>query len=116
PRIQQPNEDILKLYLIHMDNPEKAMAYVEHVDNPDLTRHVPIAVEPIEALTEDELIMMAEWYGELSESAPLPARPSMLHRSRAYYQQFVAIHPEEDLRRLRAELAIKKANETLGDE
>lgn len=110
-----PNRDLLRIYLIELNDPHSALKYAEKVDEPDLTRHLPLAVRPSNELKEADLVGLGSWYFNLAEQAPLAARPAMFRRARDYYRAFLIRHTEEDLQHLQAQLAIKKINQRLGE-
>jgi hypothetical protein len=71
--------------------------------------NVLLASEPVERLSEEVALNLAEWYGQLMEEAATGGRPLMAARAKAYYAKFFETHRDhDDALGMRAALGMKK--------
>jgi len=107
-------ERLVRLYLIDLDRPADAAAYVAGVADADLKKYVPAAAKGLEA-SPPELVCLdlGDWYRRLGDTSSADAKAAMYLRSKAYYERFVELHPDEDLKRTQALLALKKVDDAL---
>ncbi|MFO8015235.1 MAG: hypothetical protein R6X20_18280 [Phycisphaerae bacterium] len=99
---------LVRLCLVHLDDPSRAAEHLKGVEDEALAKYVPAAAKGIEAAPELACLQLGDWYRTLGETAPAPFRRAMFDRSKAYYARFLSLHAAEDLDRTSAELALRK--------
>ena len=113
PKNVSAREGLVRLYVVHVDDPEKAAEVLAGAEDADLKKYVPAAAKPIEAAPELACLELGEWYGGLAESAPDYAKAAMYVRARAYLERFLSLHQAKDLDRARGEVVLGKTEEAL---
>ena len=101
-------EKLVRLYLVHLDDPAGAAEYLDGVADESLTKYVPAVAKGVDAAPELACLSLGDWYRTLGEAAPAPARRPLFARAKAYYARFLSLHEAEDLDRTSAELALRK--------
>jgi hypothetical protein len=115
PGNREVREQIIRLYLVELDNPAEAAKYLNDSCDAALRKFVLAAVLNVEAAPELAAMDLGDWYRGLADKATTPTgKRAMLVRSAAYYQRFLSLHPGNDLDRTKATLALKKAEEDIG--
>ena len=110
PRLR---EALIRLHVLDRDDPRTAAELVTADVDEVLRTCVPLAAKPLENLPGAACLELARWYESLGTSAAAPARLTAMRRAGACYQRYLAVHPEEDLSRLKAELALKEIEKKL---
>jgi len=106
-------EKLVRLYLVHLDDPAAAATHLEGVEDEALQKYVMAVGKGVAAAPELACVELGDWYRGLGESAPKPARRAMFERAKAYYDRFLSLHEAEDLERTTATLAMKKVKANL---
>ncbi len=106
-------DGIVRLCLVDMNDPKAAAGFLNDASGEELRRYVPAAAKPLDEVPELALLELGDWYRKLGESAEKQARVSMLLRAREYYEHFLAVHEEQDLRHTQATLALEQVDEEL---
>jgi hypothetical protein len=88
--------DLVRLYLVELDNPTEATRYVEAAGDESMKRYVLVAGMNLDNLPETGCQELAKWYASLAQGATAPARPRMLVRARACYERFLTLHTSQD--------------------
>ncbi|MFO8013681.1 MAG: NPCBM/NEW2 domain-containing protein [Phycisphaerae bacterium] len=115
PENAAAREKLVRLYLVHLDDPAAAAEHLEGVEDEDLLKYVPAVGKGVEAAPELACVELGDWYRSLGETAPTPAKRAMFERAKAYYDRFLSLHETEDLERTTATLALKKVEDLLAD-
>ena len=115
PENTAAREKLVRLYLVHLDDPAAAAEHLEGVEDEALKKYVPAVGKGVEAAPELACVELGDWYRSLGESAPEPAKRAMFERAKAYYERFLSLHETEDLERTTATLALKKVEDLLAD-
>jgi hypothetical protein len=100
--------ELLRLYLVDLDNPAEAAKYVSEGDDPAMRKYVPAAARGLDQTPELACLELGDWYYGLAAQATPAAKGAMLGRAHAYYRRFLDIHTVEDLDRTKATLALNK--------
>jgi hypothetical protein len=108
PSDRAAREELLKLYLIEMDDPERASKYVEADRDDNLDKYILVAAMNPDSLPDKACLELGKWYREHAEEASAAARPAMLERARTYYARYLEVHEEEDAPRAIAAVALKE--------
>lgn len=106
-------EGLVRLYLVKLDDPERAAEVLEGVEDEELKKYVPAAAKPVDAAPELACLDLGEWYKGLAESAPDDAKPAMYARAKAYLDRFLRLHATKDMDRVRAKVAMEKVGKAL---
>lgn len=106
-------EEIVKLYMMELDEPTNTAPYLSRVKNERLARLVPMTLKPIHSVEKGDLLLLGEWYSELAGTSIGPAKDAMLRRSVRYLSRFVESNPGEPLSRTKAEVLLKTGTAAL---
>jgi hypothetical protein len=106
----EAREELILLHLLEMDDSLKARSLLKEEVDGILRRNIPITARAISKLGETDSLAMGQWYVELLTSAASPVSGAVVYRRiRDYYNRFLALHPQNDLDRLKAKLAVDSA-------
>ena len=114
PQDTASRKEIVRLYLVQMDNPAEAAKFVDGTLDEATRRYVPAAAKPLEEAPELACKELGDWYRGLADQALAPAtKAAMLERAKGYYERFVDLHQADDLARAGATLMLKKVEDAL---
>ncbi|HUU11550.1 MAG TPA: hypothetical protein VM431_13570, partial [Phycisphaerae bacterium] len=113
PENTAAREELVRLYLVDLDNPAQAAKHLEGTKDASLAKYVPAATRGVEAAPELACTELGDWYRGLGDAADDAAKPAMFARAQAYYERFLALHEAEDLKRTAAVLALKRVEDAL---
>ena len=105
-------EEIVKLYVVELDDPAGARAYADRIKNVSWREAIPLATKEIDTLTVNEALNLGDLYVMLGKSSTSMARTIVLHKAKACYERFLSLHESKDLTRTRVEVTLKEV-ETL---
>ncbi len=92
-------DELLKLYLIELDDPAKAAEYQFTASDALLKQHVAAASRDLNTLNAAECLSLGDWYRQLLKQATPMARPAIAARARGYYERYLKLHTHEDAAR-----------------
>ena len=114
PKDAASRKEIVRLYLVEMDEPAGAATFVGETLDEATRKYVPAAAKPPEEAPELACKELGEWYRGLADEATAPAsKGAMLERAKAYYERFMDLHKADDLARTAATLMLKKIDDAL---
>jgi len=114
PKDASSRKEIVRLYLVEMDNPAEAAKFLDEAMDAATRKYVPAAAKPIEDAPEAACTEMGDWYKGLADQATAPAsKGAMLQRAKAYYTRFVDLHKADDVARAGATLMLMKIDDAL---
>ena len=114
PQDEASRTELVRLYLVEMDNPAEAAKFLDETLDEATRKYVPAAAKPIEDAPELACMELGDWYKDLADQAAAPASEgAMLRHAQAYYQRFLALHPAADLARTAATLTLKRIEDAL---
>jgi formylglycine-generating enzyme required for sulfatase activity len=114
PKDAASRKELVRLYLVEMDNPAEAAKFLDETLDEATRKYVPAAARPVEAAPEAACTELGDWYKGLADQAATPAsKGAMLRRAQAYYQRFLELHTATDLGRTAATLTLKRIEEAL---
>jgi len=113
PTNQKTRDELIRLYLVELDNPQEAAKYVNDTCDADYQKYVPAAAKGVDTAPELACPQLAQWYLGLAKSARPGAKAAMLARAKAYCERFLAVHTAQDPDRADAAVTLKKAEENL---
>ncbi len=97
-------------HLVELDNPVEATKFIGVVEDEEFKTYVPLASEPLDKLTEDSVLKLAEWYVGLVVKAGPGGKELMNCRARKYYTRFFELHKDrKDAVAIRATWGIQRA-------
>ena len=102
---------MLKTYLLELDNPAEAAKFVDAGSPETIKTNLPLATEPVDKLSEDSALLLAEWYAGMVGNADAGGKELIATRARGYYARFFAQHKDrDDALATRATLGMRKVN------
>jgi len=115
PQDRSARDRMLVIQLVELDNPAAAK-YLNATADEAVKTNLPLATEPVDELSEDAALKLAEWYVGLAGKAGIGGTELMNARARACYLRFFEIHKErEDALAMRAALGIQKVGGKVPD-
>ena len=105
--------ELLRLYLVLMDNPAEAVKYLTDAEDETMRQRLPEAVTPLAEAPGPTCLELGDWYLGLSAGAPGYSRTAMLTRAAAYYSRFLDLYTVDDELKARAAACLKKAQAAL---
>lgn len=99
---------LVELYLIELDQPDKALEYLRPDADESLRTYIPLAVKAPADLAEQVCMELGTWYHGLSEKGGVTGKPLMLRRARTYLERFLELHQGTDLVATKAKLLLEK--------
>ncbi|MDP6380902.1 MAG: hypothetical protein QF662_06120, partial [Phycisphaerae bacterium] len=118
PNNVEVRNELVRLYVVERDAPAEAAKYLNDRCDATLRRLVPAAAEDPAKVKEEAALDLGQWYRSLSGEASGLSKATILKRSGAYYERFLALHKKDDLSRVQATLALRTVRdelESLGD-
>jgi len=114
PQDAAARKDLLKLYLVEMDDPAQAASLLDATADETTRKLLPEAAKPLDQVPEAVCAALGDWYrGMADQTTAVAAKGALLGRAKAYYQRFVELHAADDLPRTTATLALAKVEEAL---
>ena len=114
PTDEASRKELVRLYLVEMDNPAKAAKFLDETLDQATRKYVPAAARPVEDAPELACMELGDWYKGLADQAPTPAsKGAMLRHAQAYYQRFLVLHPATDMGRTAVTLTLKNIEDAL---
>jgi formylglycine-generating enzyme required for sulfatase activity len=114
PKDAASRKEMVRLYLVEMDNPAEAAKFVDETLDEATRKYVPAAAKPVEDAPELACTQLGDWYMGLADQTAMPAsKGAMLRRAQVYYQRFLALHTAADLGRTAVTLTLKKIDDAL---
>jgi hypothetical protein len=109
----QAREQLVRLLLLDGGDAGAAARYLSPELDADLRRYVPLAAKGIEAVGENDVLALGDWYAGLAAGASTHAKESVLRRAGDCYRRFLTIHEEKGLPRTKASLGLQRVQEEL---
>ena len=106
---------LLLVFVVELDEPMLAKPYYERSDDPVLKKHLSLATQSVESLSEKDCLILGDWYEQLSHdlrSKPAQRR-AMQKRALAYYRRFLTTHLQRDLQHTKTALAVRQIESEL---
>jgi formylglycine-generating enzyme required for sulfatase activity len=114
PKDAVSRTELVRLYLVEMDNPAEAAKFVDETCDEATRKYVPAAAKPVEDAPELACAELGNWYMRLADQAAMPAtKGAMLRRAQGYYQRFLVLHTATDPDRTTVTLTQKKIEDAL---
>jgi hypothetical protein len=96
--------DLVTALLVDVDDAAQAAKYAPAATaDPALQRAAALAVKDPSDLSEPEAAELGDWFKSHARGA---GKPAALAHARACYERFLALHPKEDVQRLKVKLAL----------
>lgn len=100
-------DELMKLYLIELDDPAAAAKYQFTANDELLKRQVSLATRELETLNATQSLTLGDWYRELMKVASPAALPQMQQRAASYYKRYLNLYKYEDAERQRVIAALQ---------
>jgi formylglycine-generating enzyme required for sulfatase activity len=114
PKDEPSRKELVRLYLVEMDNPAEAAKFLDETRDEVTRKYVVAAAKPIEDAPEVACMELGDWYKGLADQTAVPAsKGAMLRRAQGYYQRFLQLHMATDLSRTAATLTLKRIEDAL---
>jgi len=109
-------ENLLRLYLVELDNPAEAAKYADLGADETTKKYLLVASMKLDTLPEKACLELGDWFKGLEASAAgLSGKAAMLKRAKTYYDRYLEVHAADDMDRMRAKLASAKIEKDLAD-
>lgn len=97
PTDHEAADELMRLYVVELDDPEKAREYWFTADDESMKDHVDTAARgPESTFVSEEALAMGNWYRSLMAEASSMAKPRMADRAVSYYRRFLELHRADD--------------------
>ncbi len=107
---------LILLHLLEFDAPSEALRHVDADSDAELKANLPLAAQPVSAISKDSALTLAEWYTDLAAPAAGGRREVAAARARAYYRRFFELHgSRRDSLARRARVGLEKIGEMSPD-
>jgi len=107
-------KELLRFYLVEMDDPVEAAKLVDESLDPPTRKYVPAAARGLDAAPELACAELGDWYRSLVSQAATPAaKAAVLRRAKGYYERFLTLHATADPQRDASEQALQKVDADL---
>lgn len=106
-------DELLRLYIVELDNPAEALKYAKFSEDAEFTQRVGWAAQPPEKLTEDQALSVGNWYRKLAAEAAGSSKRLMLTHAQRFLQRYLAAHGTDDLYGKKAELDVAEIAQQL---
>jgi len=113
PKDAASRKELVRLWLVDMDNPAEAAKFLDETLDEATRKYVAAAAKPIEDAPEAACMELGDWYKGLADQASPASKGAMLRHAQAYYQRFLVLHPAADLGRTAATLTLKRIQDAL---
>ena len=114
PKDAASRKELVRLYLVEMDNPAEAAKSLDETLDEATRKYVPAAAKPVGDVPEVECTELGDWYKGLADQTAVPAsKGAMLRRAQGYYQRFLELHTAADLARTAATLTLRRIEDAL---
>jgi len=109
-------EQLMRVHLLELDDPEGAWSYWLHVEDGEIKRHAELASRNLESLTAAEAMKLGRWYADQLAGAPASNRLAIRQRAAACFGRVKRIaHAGEQTRQAAAEALAKLDTANLSD-
>ncbi|MCX5656219.1 MAG: hypothetical protein NTY65_16400, partial [Planctomycetota bacterium] len=105
--------DLVRLYLVELDNPQEAASYTDTAGDEAMKKYVLVAGMNVENLPENGCLELAKWYASLVDGATVPAKPRMLGRAMTYYERYLEVHTAQDAGHAAAKMGLDRVTAEL---
>ncbi len=106
-------ERLIRLYVVELQEPQKALAYADRTGNFLVKRFIGLLGKDTSILYPGELLGLADWHMELADGAPDDGRKLALARAVAYYQDYLARKPAMPADAAKARASLEEARDAL---
>jgi hypothetical protein len=89
-------QELVRLYLLVLDNPAEAAKWLRDGDDPDWLKFIPGAAKGLDAAPELACLALADWYVGLADKASALGQAVALTRASGYYGRFLGLHSAKD--------------------
>lgn len=114
PKDIEARRRLIEIHLVKRDDPSAAVWFAEGADA-KTSKLLPLAAREGANADAATLMELADWYAELGQSAAASDKPAMFKRAKGYYEKFLTLHKEDDLRKAKATLALTQIERQLKD-
>jgi tetratricopeptide (TPR) repeat protein len=114
PEDPMTHQELFRLYLIELDDPDKAFDFVTLGGTEEDQSFVLLAGLSIKDAPANDLLGLGDYYRALATKASEVARPAMLRRAGGYYEAYLASGKAKGLDKNKAQLILKTLYKQLG--
>lgn len=102
-------QELLMLHLVELDDPHAAVKYLDSAKTESIRTHLPLATTPLDQLTAEAALSLAEWYGQLMNQASSGGAELIAAKAKTYYTMFFDLHEDrKDALATRASIGIRR--------
>jgi len=104
---------LIKALAVDSDDPKQASEHLNASVDETWRTNIPLACKPLGELAETQCRELGDWYyKDLTKSCSTTAKPAMLARAMGYYQQFLTLHPKNDIEAITVKAALMAIDKT----
>ena len=103
-------EEIVKLYVVELDDPAGAVPYLNRVKDEKLKLFALDSGKTLESLSDDQLLALGEWYCSLAAGQTGTAALIPLQRGADYLTRYINVRGTSHLQGTKAEVLLKDIN------
>ena len=92
PKDAEARATLRMLHLVELDDPAEAVKFLDAGADETTKANLPLAIQPVETLSEESALNLAEWYAGLAAKADTAGKELMVAHARGCYLRFFAVH------------------------
>ena len=105
--------DLIRFYLVEMDNPAEAGKLLTDETGEVLATYVPLAAGAVDQVAPPACLELAQWYESLAARATDVGKGIVCARAKAYYERALSQEGGEEMARLRAAVSLERVKKAL---
>ncbi len=113
PESQTIARKLIRLYILEMKEPEKALPYADRTGDYWIKRYVRLLSVDANTLGRDEALGLADWHLQMADGANDDGRSLALTRAVGYYRIYLGQNPSFTPDVEKAKISLKKADDAL---
>jgi len=106
-------EEIVKLYVVELDEPTAALPFINRVKDERLKRFVPLAIRPASELSATDCLELAQTYVAWSREQGKADKIHLWGKAARLLEEYLKVHTADDLSRRQADVLLSEAQAKL---
>jgi len=91
-------KQLLDIFIVQLDDPAAAAEYAFMAEGDQAKANVKAAGMELADIDESQAEQLGLWYHDLSKSAPKQAKSAMLERAKMYFEKYLEMHGDQDIK------------------
>ena len=113
PENQAVARQLVRLYVLELKEPQKALAYADRTGNYWIKRYIGLLSTAPNTLGQDEALGLADWHLQMADGATDDGRTLALTRAVGYYRAYLARNPGFASDAEKAKTSLERATDAL---